>query len=438
MGNKVKSLSHQLFDMTWPMLIGLLAMMSYQLVDSAFIGQLGAKPLAVVGFTIAIHQLIIGVQVGLGIAATTIISTAIGANKTEHAKELAALVIGTGFFLILILTLTLGINQQFIAQLLGANTSLLPIFAAYWTPWLISSALGAMLYFGYSIYRAQGKTFLPGMVMVLTSIINVLLDPLFIFTFKWGIAGAAWATVVAFSIGCIIIYHNILKNKMLAWPKYLAEAKAGINKLFSFMTPSMLSQFAPPVTALITTTLVSSFGEQVLAAWGLGYRLELFSIMIVLAMTMSLPAMIGKLKGSGDFVQIDQLVKMAISFIIVWQLVIAIILWLSARPIATVLTTDAGIITILQDYFYFLPISYMPLGVCMIMVSSCNAIGVPAQALYISLVRLFVCYLPLLWIGSQLAGITGLFIGASLGNFAAGIISWFIYRKNMQKRLAGN
>ena len=276
------------------------------------------------------------------------------------------------------------------------------------------------------------------MVLVLTSIINVLLDPLFIFTFKWGIAGAAWATVVAFSIGCIIIYHNILKNKMLAWPKYLAEAKAGINKLFSFMTPSMLSQFAPPVTALITTTLVSSFGEQVIAAWGLGYRLELFSIMIVLAMTMSLPAMIGKLKGSGDFVQIDQLVKMAISFIIVWQLVIAIILWLSARPIATVLTTDAGIITILQDYFYFLPISYMPLGVCMIMVSSCNAIGVPAQALYISLVRLFVCYLPLLWIGSQLAGITGLFIGASLGNFAAGIISWFIYRKNMQKRLAGN
>ena len=438
MGNNNMYLGLQLYDMTWPMLIGLLAMMSYQLVDSAFIGQLGAKPLAVVGYTIAVHQLIIGVQVGLGIAATTLISTAIGAKNTQHAKELAALVIGTGFVLILLLTLTIGINQQLITQLLGANTSLLPIVAAYWTPWLISSLLGAMLYFGYSIYRAQGKTYLPGMVMVLTSVINVLLDPLFIFTFKWGIAGAAWATVVAFSIGCSIIYLNIYKNNMLALPKYLAAAKAGIYKLFSFMTPSMLSQFAPPVTALFATVLVSSFGEKVIAAWGLGYRLEFFSIMIILAMTMSLPAMIGKLKGSGDFVKIDQLVKMAISFIIVWQLVIAIILWFTGRPIASLLTNDNDIISILQDYFYFMPISYMPLGVCMIMVSSCNAIGVPTQALLISLVRLFVCYLPLLWIGSQLAGTTGLFIGGSLGNFAAGIMSWFIYRKNMQKLLGGN
>jgi len=80
-----------------------------------------------------------------------------------------------------------------------------------------------------------------------------------------------------------------------------------------------------------------------------------------------------------------------------------------------------------------MPLSYMSLGVCMIMVSACNAIGMPAQALVISLLRLFACYLPLLWIGSQLSGITGLFIGASLGNFAAGVMSWFMYKKNMAK-----
>ena len=433
MSDNSKSLSRQLFDMTWPMLIGLLAMMSYQLIDSAFIGQLGAKPLAVVGYTIAIHQLIIGIQVGLGIAATTIISTEIGAKNHLHARELAGLVVGTGFFLMLIVSFVLGINQQFIVQMLGANNSLLPIVADYWTPWLISCWLGALLYFGSSIYRAHGKTFLPGMVMVLTSIVNLLLDPLFIFTFEMGIAGAAWATVIAFSIGCMIIYYHILKNNMISLPQYFAQIKAGVKTLFSFMTPSMLSQFTPPISALLATTLVSSFGEIVIAAWGLGYRLEFFSIMIVLAMTMSLPAMIGKLKGSGDFAQIDKLVKMAALFIIFWQLVIAIILFITAKPISTLLTNDTGVINILQDYFWFMPGSYMSLGVCMIMVSACNAIGMPAQALVISLLRLFACYLPLLWIGSQLSGITGLFIGASLGNFAAGVMSWFMYKKNMTK-----
>jgi len=309
----------------------------------------------------------------------------------------------------------------------------LPIVADYWTPWLISCWLGALLYFGSSIYRAHGKTFLPGMVMVLTSIVNLLLDPLFIFTFDMGIAGAAWATVIAFSIGCIIIYSNILKNNMISLPKYLTQIKAGVKTLFSFMTPSMLSQFTPPISALLATALVSSFGEIVIAAWGLGYRLEFFSIMIVLAMTMSLPAMIGKLKGSGDLAQIDQLVKMAALFIIVWQLVIAMILFVIAKPISTLLTNDTGVINILQDYFWFMPLSYMSLGVCMIMVSACNAIGMPAQALVISLLRLFACYLPLLWIGSQMSGITGLFIGASLGNFAAGVMSWFMYKRNMAK-----
>ena len=82
--------------MTWPMLFGVLSLMSFQLVDSAFIGQLGVLPLAAQGFTLPIQMIIIGIQVGLGIATTAVIARAIGAKKTRYAKQLGGLVVAMG------------------------------------------------------------------------------------------------------------------------------------------------------------------------------------------------------------------------------------------------------------------------------------------------------------------------------------------------------
>lgn len=77
------------------------------------------------------------------------------------------------------------------------------------------------------------------------------------------------------------------------------------------------------------------------------------------------------------------------------------------------------------------PISLGALGICMLMVSVCNAMGLPMRALLISALRLFVCYLPVLWLGVHFAGLTGLFTGAMLGNIAAGLCAWGFYRQGL-------
>ncbi len=84
------SLSKQLFQMTWPMMFGVLSLMSFQLVDSAFIGQLGILPLAAQGFTMPLQMVIIGLQVGLGIATTAIIARVLGEKNNEKARQLVA------------------------------------------------------------------------------------------------------------------------------------------------------------------------------------------------------------------------------------------------------------------------------------------------------------------------------------------------------------
>ncbi|MFZ6043893.1 MATE family efflux transporter, partial [Vibrio natriegens] len=71
-------------------------------------------------------------------------------------------------------------------------------------------------------------------------------------------------------------------------------------------------------------------------------------------------------------------------------------------------------------------------GICMLMVSVCNALAMPMRALWISALRLFVCFLPVLWLGSQLGGIPGLFIGATAGNILAGLMAWLFYQRGIK------
>ncbi|TDT44191.1 putative MATE family efflux protein [Halospina denitrificans] len=422
----------ELFHLTWPMLFGVLALMSYQLVDSAFIGQLGVQPLAALGFTVPLQMLIIGVQVGIGIATTAIISRVLGADDPARARRLAGLVVISGASLIAVLALAIWLGRGLIIQSLGGSDKLMPTIDAYWAPWVVAAWLGAVLYFGYSICRSHGDTKLPGAMMVITSLINVGLDPLFIFVFDWGIAGAAWATIVAFSTGTLIVYTKILRREWLTFILDDLPIKPALAQLGSMAGPAMLSQLMPPIAAILATGLVATYGEAAVGAWGLGTRLEFFSLVTVLALTMSMPPMIGRYVGANRPDRVEVLVWLAVRFVIGLQLGIAILWLLLSGILSPLLASDPAVQNHLHDYLLRVPLSYGGLGVCMMMVSSCNAMGLPMRALTISILRLFLCFLPLLWLGSQIGGLTGLFTGALAGNLAAGVTAWILYKQGLK------
>lgn len=435
--NQTASLSRQLYTMTWPMLFGVLSLMTFQLADSAFIGQLGRDPLAALGFTLPMHQLIIGLQVGLGIATTAIISRTLGTGDELRAYRLGGLVITVGSMLVFLLCASLWLLQNPIMTALGADDTLLPLIRSYWMPWLLSAWFGACIYFGYSICRSHGDTKLPGYMMVATSLTNIALDPLYIFVFDWGLPGAAWATVTSFAIGCLFIYPKLLKR---GWVRFdLRELALGraLKQLNSIMAPAMVSQLMPPASSMLATTMVAGFGSAAVAAWGLGTRLEFFSIVVVLALTMSLPPMIGRMLGAGDIEQIRKLVRLAVRFVVIWQLAIGL-LWLTASGlVAELFTSDHEVQEILGGYLLRVPLSYSGLGVCMLMVSVCNALGLAMRALLVATLRLFLCFLPLLWLGSQLGGLYGLMSGALAGNLFAGAMAYSFYRTGMKQLRTG-
>lgn len=427
------SLGQQLFKMTWPMLFGVLSIMSFQLVDSAFIGQLGILPLAAQGFTLPIQMIIIGIQVGLGIATTAVIAKAIGAKEERYAKQLGGLVIVMGSVGVAVFSVLIYLLREPILLMLSAPESVLPIIDSYWIYWLVSSWTGAVLYFLYSVCRANGNTMLPGTMMMVTSGLNLVLDPIFIFTLDMGINGAAVATIVAFGLGILFIVPKVSRKHWVLFDWSDVDVGKSIRSIGNIMGPAMISQLLPPLSSMLATKLLAGYGTAAVAAWALGSRYEFFAIVSVLALTMSMPPMVGKLLGSNNLTDIRKLVTIACKFVIGFQFVIALITWVSSDGLALLMTSEAEVENILNYHLMVVPVSLGPLGICMLMVSINNALGKSYTALTISALRLFAFFLPCLWVGAQLGGIEGLFWGALVGNVLAGICAWFMYQRALNQ-----
>lgn len=432
------SLSKQLFQMTWPMMFGVLSLMSFQLVDSAFIGQLGILPLAAQGFTMPLQMVIIGLQVGLGIATTAVIARVLGAQQIKKAKQLAGLVLTLGAAMVFIMCLLIWFSRGLLLDLLGAEANVFPIIDSYWPVWLASCWAGAMIYFAYSVCRANGDTKLPGLMMMATSILNMILDPIFIFQFNLGLNGAAWATIVSFTIGFCIILPPIFKRHWISFSWHDLNILQSIKELNAVMAPAMMSQLLPPLSSMMATKIIAGFGAAAVAGWAMASRIEFFAIVVVLALTMSIPPMVGRMLGAKQFDDIQKLIKIAAKFVLTWQIGLAILLFVIAKPLANLLSTDSNVIDVIYHYLLWVPISLGSLGICMLMVSTCNALGVSMRALLISILRLFICFLPMIWIGSNLFGLHGIFMGALVGNSLAGLMSWVMYNQAINKIQADN
>ena len=432
-----KELAITLWRQTWPMAIGVLALLGFQLVDSAFIARLGTAPLAAQSFTFPLSFLIIGIQVGMGIAIAALISRALGAGEEVRARRLSSLVLMAGGGVIGLLAIALWIFYVPIFRLLGADETTLSYIRIYWAPQLLSAWLGALLYFNYSVFRAHGDTRLPGKMMVLSSLVNLVLDPLLIFGIGdwegWGLPGAAWATAIAFSVGLLVTTRKLLKRQWAAQQGLWQEAKQSWRPFTGIAAPAMVSQLMPPLAAMLAISIVAGLGESEVAAWGLASRLETLSLMVILAMTMSLPPWLGRCYGAGDWGQVQQLMTLAIKVALFWQLGLGIVLALGAPWLAMALAGNPDVKSELTLLIRFLLPSYAALGVCMLVVSAGNALGWPLRAMLLSSARLFICYLPCLWLGSQFFGWWGLAAGAAVGNLLAGFMAWLVMRRILSR-----
>jgi putative MATE family efflux protein len=426
--------------MTLPMIVGMVVLMTFGLVDTFFIGLLGTQELAAISFTFPVTFTVISLNIGLGIGTSAIIAKLLGSGQHNQAKETATGALMLTMVLAIVLAIIGVITMDPIFRLMGADENELVFVKEYMWVWYAAGVFLAMPMVGNSVLRASGDTKTPSYVMAFGGLINVVLDPILIFGWgpvpAFGIQGAAIATLIAWAVGLFYILYvlavkrKLIEPKLLNWQQ-LTRSTGGILKIG---LPAAGANMLTPISAGIVTSIVAGYGPEAVAAWGVGGRLESIAIIVVLSLSMSLPPFISQNFGANKLERVGQAYSLCVKFVIVWQLIIFAILALLAGVIANIFTNEPKVSSTIVLFLVIMPIGYGLQGVIILTNSSFNAIHMPMSAVSLSVVRLFVFFVPFSFIGSYWFDLPGLFWAAVFANLIVGCIAFIWFKTILASR----
>ena len=429
------SIQRSLIRMTTPMIIGMLALFTFQLVDTWFISFLGTESLTAISFTFPVTFTVMSLAIGLGIGASAVVAKALGSSQFEKAKEAATVINYISLILACLVVIISWILMEDIFTLMGANDRLLIPIRDYMVVWLPGSVLVVCIMTSNSILRGYGDTKTPSILMAAAAFSNALLDPLFIFGIgpfpELGIQGAALATVISWMLGfCYLFYLLVFKMELVSrsLPNKTTLKNSGLDML-SIGVPAAGANMMTPLAAGIMTAIAAGFGDSTVAAFGVGARIEPIATLLVLAISSSLPPLISQNYGAGRLDRIKEAYRIATRFILVWQLIIYLLLAIGAGILASIFSEDPEVVEAIKLFVWIMPLGYGLQGIIILTNNSLNALHRPLNALILSIARCFVFYLPLAYVGSVYFGLYGFFAGAVCGNLLMAMISWRTFKR---------
>jgi len=297
---------------------------------------------------------------------------------------------------------------------------------------------------GNAILRAEGDTKTPSIVMGASGLINAVLDPILIFGVgpvpALGIQGAAIATFISWMFGTVFVLYILVHKKQLVHAKLIPMSVfiTSCKSILKIGLPAAGANMLTPIAAAILTAIAATFGEEAVAAFGVGSRIESIACLVILAMSMTLPAFISQNFGASKMDRVKESYTASIRFVMLWQILIYVILVLLAPIIGDMFAKEDAVADIIELFIWILPLGYGLQGIIILTNSSFNALHKPLTTLMLSIVRLFVCYVPISYAGSYFFGLTGFFVGGVIGNLLMAFISYSLFKKQYDTELFNN
>jgi len=420
------------------MMMGIVSLMLFNLADLYFVSRLGTDALAALGFTFPVCFTVISLAIGLGIGTSATLARLLGAGQSDEARSLASDNLLAVALMVLLISVLLQGAVEPIFSLMGAPEQLMPLIMDYMGIWLIGSVFLVVNMVCNACMRATGDTKTPALIMAGSSLMNFVLDPIFIFGVGsvpgMGIEGAATASVIAWSVTTLFALHVLLKRKRLLVLQLFQAQRIWkhFSQVMKIGTPAALSNMMTPVAQAVLTYLVASHGPEAVAAFGVGNRIESLALLVCLALSMTLPPFISQNFGAGNIDRVQSAYRLVSGFALIWQFLVFGLLMLLAERVAGLFSDQEAVISLIILWIFIVPAGFGFQAITFLTASSFNALHQPMRALRISIMRLFIFSLPFAWIGSQLFGLQGMFAALVLANAAIAVTAWFNMRTFFQ------
>ena len=413
------------------LLVGNLLQQFYNITDSIIVGQfLGKEALAAVSASFFIYYFIISLVIGVGSGTTVVISQLFGAKQYQKVQ----LAFSSFFIFMLVGGIILSIAGIIFAEpvfrLTNTPEEVIPQAVAYFRIYIGGTFLFVTFNSIISILRGVGESVRPMLFILITTVLNIAFDLLFILVFKWGIEGAARATVVSQGIGmCIALAYvnnthpllSIKKQDMLFdWKLFKESLKIGL--------PTSVQQCAIALGLIALLGIVNSFGTNTLTAYGAAGKIDTIITQAILTLSGALAAFCGQNIGAGRLDRVKKGVQFTMYTNIALGLLTFAAVYLFGNEMMRIFTKDIDVVAIGKEYLLIIGGFFIVHGALNVYNGALRGAGDTLFPMITSLVCLWLIRIPLAYYLSSWLGRNGIWwaIGISI---TIGLIVTFVYYK---------
>lgn len=423
-----------------PSIIGFIVNALYNFFDALFVGQLGTVQMGAATVVFPIVLIIVGLGHIFGAGASSYISRLLGSNNKEKAQKTLSI----SFFLSIgtaVIVTALGlIFIDDVLRLFGATEDILPYALDY-----------AYIYIGGCVFqlitvtlsntiRAQGAMFYSMFGMLLGSVLNVILDPLFIFTFGWGIRGAAIATIISQVIAMMFLMIFYMKKESILKIKIrdFNISKDILSEIFKIGTPQFVFQLLSSIAIGILNGQAANYGNESVAAIGIISRIMLIGMYVIFGYTKGFQPIVGFSYGSGNIKRLKQSINYSVIYCTIFAFIYSFVQIAFGTKIVEWFSSDSTVIEIASRGLFYYSITFPLFAISMIYATMFLAIGRAKEGSVLSFCRQGICFFPIVYTLPTIFGINGILWVQPVADILTFIISFsviIIFYKRIDKNL---
>ncbi|ADC51064.1 Na+-driven multidrug efflux pump [Alkalihalophilus pseudofirmus OF4] len=429
-----ESIPKLLRDLSIPAMIGMFVMALYNVVDTIFISY-GVGIEAVAGVTIAfpVMMIIMAVSAAMGIGGASVISRRLGEKRGDEANQ----VFGNIISIILLISI-IGVIASFtflepMLVLFGASPDILPYAVEYMFPIMLGTFFFSFAFATNNIVRSEGNAKFAINTMIIPAVLNIILDPIFIFGLNMGVQGAAVATVISQAAVTVVILRYYLTGQSslsLAWEDLKIKWSI-VKEVVSVGMPAFVQQASGSIMMIAINTMLIQYGSDLyVGIFGIIQRILMFAVMPIIGVMQGMMPIVGYNYGAKQFERMRETIWLTLKVVVISSVVIFLSMMIFPAWFMRIFTADPEVIEAGASAMRILFLTFFVVGVQVVAGGLYQALGKPKPALILSLSRQIVFLIPLVLILPRFFGVSGVWIAFPIADVLSFVLASVLLYKD--------
>lgn len=419
-----------------PIMIGMLINALYNLVDAYFVGGLGESQMGAISIVFPLGQVVVGLGLMFGNGAASYLSRLLGRGEKDTADQVASTALYSSVLIGAVLILIAAVFMEPILMMLGATETILPYALTYARIYVISCIFNVFNVTMNNIVSSEGAAKTTMCALLLGAVLNIGLDPLFIYTLDLGVAGAAIATAISQMVSTLVylIYVFRKKSAFSFSIKKFTPTKAIITEILKIGIPTLTFQILTSLSIALINRAANSYGDAVIAGMGAVTRITSMGTLVVFGFLKGFQPIAGFSYGAKKFDRLREAIKISTLWSTIFCVIVGLLMAVFSKQIISQFTTgNEEMILVGQKSLIANGFSFFLFGFYTVYSSLLLALGKGAAGFFLGACRQGICFVPVILLLPMVWGINGILYAQPIADVLAAVITVWMALKLYQE-----